>query len=123
MAPQSLGQIVYLFKDNRSSERKRTNCHTVAVANQLKKEALSSVPASAFRPEPSPARFKKAFLARTKRAREAAGLTQEEMARRMGIRQDKYAKYESRSPLPHQYIARFCEVTGEKFEVLFRETP
>lgn len=91
------------------------------MANQLRKEQVTTDRAPVIRPEPSPARFKKAFLARTKLAREAAGLTQEELAKRLGIRQDKYAKYESRSPLPHQYVARFCEVTGEKLEALFRE--
>jgi ribosome-binding protein aMBF1 (putative translation factor) len=91
------------------------------MANRLRKEVLTHVPISAPWTEPPPSRFKKAFLARTKRAREAAGLTQEELAQRLGIRQDKYAKYETRSPLPHQYVARFCEITGERLDVLFRD--
>lgn len=52
--------------------------------------------------------IKEQFLARTAFAREAAGLSQEEMAKELGIEQSLYSKYEIRSPLPHDLVLAFC---------------
>ena len=57
-------------------------------------------------------KYKEAFLARVKGAREAAGYNQEEMAGELDISRDRYAKWETRSLLPHQFIAAFAEITG-----------
>lgn len=117
--PQTLGQIVYLFKDNRSSAMDRTSCHTENMANRLRKEDVARLPVK-WRPPP-PSKFKKAFLARIKLAREGAGLTQVQMAERLGIPQDKYSKYEVRSFMPHELLSKFSEITGESLEKLLRD--
>lgn len=52
--------------------------------------------------------IKEQFLARTAFAREAAGLSQEEIAEKLGIAQSLYSKYEVRSPLPHDLVLAFC---------------
>lgn len=58
------------------------------------------------------AAFKRAFIARTKAAREAKGLTQDQMARLLGLKQDRYKQYETRTMLPHELIPVFCFETG-----------
>lgn len=59
----------------------------------------------------TPAAYKKAFLARTKAVREAAGLTQEQVANRLGLAgRDYYSIYERRTMLPHEYIAPFADL-------------
>jgi transcriptional regulator with XRE-family HTH domain len=60
----------------------------------------------------SPA-FKRAFTANTRAAREFAGLTQAQMAQRLGIGgQDDYKGYENSRLLPHRLIPLFCEICG-----------
>lgn len=134
---KSLGQIVYLFKDKRSSAVKRTNCHTDPMAKSLKKEPPES---SALFPQAeierlerelrqlklrqpytaiSPTEYKAGFQQRLRAARERAGFTQEKMAELLGIAQGKYAKYERRSLLPHRYVGRFCELTQTECKFLF----
>jgi transcriptional regulator with XRE-family HTH domain len=54
--------------------------------------------------------FKQSFLRRVQSARMAAALTQRQMAELLGIPQDKYKHYESRTLLPHHLIGRFCTV-------------
>lgn len=56
----------------------------------------------------TPTEFLDLFLARTKRAREARGVTQQEIANALGIAQDLYSKYEVRTLLPHHLIPAFC---------------
>jgi DNA-binding XRE family transcriptional regulator len=58
------------------------------------------------------ANFNERFCGAVKTARIGAGLTQVEMARKLGVNLDAYKKYETRSPLPHYLIARFCLHTG-----------
>lgn len=115
---QTLGQIVYLFKDNRSGAMNRTSCHTDVMAQALKKERVTQATPK-WRPPP-PSRFKKAMLARVKLARESVGLTQEQMADELGIKQGKYQKYEVRSKMPHEYLAKFSEVTKVPLTELLR---
>lgn len=65
-------------------------------------------------------RYDLEFLARTHAAREAAGLTQEEMALKLGgLSQDRYKQYEIRSPLPHSLIPAFLEAAKVDYEYLF----
>ena len=134
---KSLGQIVYLFKDNPSGACKKTNCHTENMAKPLKQDpAASSLPdpqdeinrlereiARRRRERPftvqAPSEYKKGFQQRMRAARERAGYTQAKMAALLNISQDKYAKYESRSLLPHRYVGRFCEVTDTECKFLF----
>lgn len=54
--------------------------------------------------------FKQEFRARTVQARVALGWKQWQVADALGIPQDKYKQYETRSLLPHYLIGRFCLV-------------
>jgi DNA-binding XRE family transcriptional regulator len=63
--------------------------------------------------------FKSEFIARTKQARDQSGLTQQEMADILRIKQDTYKQYETRSPLPHQYVTAFCAATHVTTQWLF----
>lgn len=56
--------------------------------------------------------YRIAFCARTRAARMALGWTQKQMAEALGVEQDAYRKYETRSPLPHHLIEPFCEIVG-----------
>lgn len=59
----------------------------------------------------TPSVFKTEFIARTKLAREATGMTQTEIAMALGVDQGRYKQYETRSLLPHEMIGRFCAIT------------
>lgn len=52
--------------------------------------------------------YKSAILLRTYSAREHRGINQETIANSLGITQPLYAKYETRTPLPHRHIWAFC---------------
>lgn len=52
--------------------------------------------------------YKQAFMARVAQARIARNLKQWQIAEALGMPQDKYKQYESRSLLPHHLIGRFC---------------
>ena len=52
--------------------------------------------------------YKQSFIARVAQARIARNMKQWQIAEAMGIAQDKYKQYESRSLLPHHMIGRFC---------------
>lgn len=56
--------------------------------------------------------YKKGFIERVAEARIARGLKQWELAEALGLPQDRYKQYETRSLLPHHFICRFCIVTG-----------
>lgn len=62
--------------------------------------------------------YRDAILQRTFSAREHRRISQEAAAHALGIKQPIYAKYETRSPLPHRHIWAFCiacNVTVEWF--------
>jgi DNA-binding XRE family transcriptional regulator len=63
--------------------------------------------------------YKADFIARTKQARQATGMTQDELAGLLGIKQDRYKQYETRSMLPHEYVERFCLACTVTTEWLF----
>lgn len=52
--------------------------------------------------------FDQGFIERTRVARRASGFTQAEIAELFGMKQDLWKTYETRTPLPHRYIPRFC---------------
>ncbi len=52
--------------------------------------------------------YNRLFVARTRQAREYAGMTRAEVATMLGIKAPTYHKYENRTPLPHYLIERFC---------------
>lgn len=71
------------------------------------------------RPEKS---RKKDFALRLKSLREAAGLSQSEMARRLGIRQPSYALWETYNvALKPEQILKLCQVLSVSVEELFGE--
>lgn len=63
--------------------------------------------------------YKSGFIARTQYARERSGLTQEQMAALLGIKQDVYKQYEVRTPLPHRFVEAFCIATRVTEKWLF----
>jgi YrbI family 3-deoxy-D-manno-octulosonate 8-phosphate phosphatase len=69
----------------------------------------------------SPEAFQRAFLARTRSVRRAAGLSRAEAARRLGIDPDAYAAFETRSLLPHHLIAAFARLVGVPLASLLAE--
>ncbi len=94
-----IGRTVLKFKRKRSRDGKEDLYHAQKMAK-----------ASAFRAE---------FIARTKEARERTGRNQTDMATILGIKQDRYKQYETRSPLPHEFIAAFCLATNVSEHWLF----
>jgi transcriptional regulator with XRE-family HTH domain len=62
--------------------------------------------------------FNNAYCERVKRFRTETGMTAAEMADLLGVPADRYRKYESRSPLPHYLIGKFCRVVGCDLEHL-----
>ena len=64
--------------------------------------------------------FQRAFIARTKQAREAARLTQKQMGKALnGMAQDTYKNYERIRELPHEHIPTFCLVCHITADWLF----
>lgn len=61
---------------------------------------------------------KLAFIGRVKRARMARYDTQKPMCTILGIDQGTYKQYETRTPLPHRLIPKFCAATGVDMEWL-----
>ena len=55
--------------------------------------------------------YKQAFIQRVKAARIAVNMKQWQVAEALGMPQDRYKQYETRSLLPHHLIGRFCIVT------------
>lgn len=56
--------------------------------------------------------FEIAMCARVKAARKSIGLTQVQMAEALGIEWTQYQKYEGRTPMKHEVLPKFCELTG-----------
>lgn len=65
--------------------------------------------------------YQAAFIERTRWARRASGLSQDEVAEGLGIEQTRYSKYETRSMLPHEFVPMFCLLTRIDADWLFRE--
>lgn len=68
---------------------------------------------------PTPTTFNAAFCAVTKLARQSLGWTQNQMATALDIPEDRYRKYEVRSPMPHELLPRFAQITGRSVHDLF----
>lgn len=117
---KSLGQIVYLFKDNRVRDPNKTNCHTLPMAQKAQQRSTLPAVNAPWTPPP-PSVFKAAVFVRIQEARKKSGLTQDDVAEMLGMRQSKYAKYETRSLMPHALLAKFCEITGITLKDLLRD--
>lgn len=68
----------------------------------------------------TPKEYRDKFLRRVKQAREAIidsatgrKLSQRKMAAMLGLEQDHYKQYESRSMMPLYILVQFCEHTGQ----------
>lgn len=59
-----------------------------------------------------------AFVGRTRQARMARYPTQGPMLIILGVDQGTYKQYETRTPLPHRFIPKFCAATGVSMEWL-----
>lgn len=126
---ESLGQVVYIFKDKLVNDVDRTGCHSQAMAQRAPRppqqkpmerpRLLWSAPDKDF--------FARALGTRIAEWREKAGYTQEQLADQLGLRQSIYSKYENRgggkppTAMPHIYLARFCEVTGASLKDLLKD--
>jgi ribosome-binding protein aMBF1 (putative translation factor) len=127
---KSLGQVVYIFKDKLVNAVNRTDCHTAHMAQRaprLPQQAPVERPRLASWMAPDKELFARTLATRIIEAREQAQLTQEQVADKLGIRQSKYSKYENRggttppTPMPHIFLARFCDVTGANLKDLLRD--
>lgn len=68
--------------------------------------------------------FRQAFIANTKNARLRAGYNDvAEFAKLLGVPLANYYKYETRTPLPHNYIPLFCKLTGISIKSMFDVGP
>lgn len=56
--------------------------------------------------------FNSALRERLRELRSASGLSQAAMAKRLGLERDTYAKYENRSPLPHELLPKASAILG-----------
>lgn len=81
-------------------------------AKLLTRCALHLTQAIGFRFKVMAIEFNRLFCAATKRARKKAGYTQAQMADILDIPRNTYKGYETRSPLPHDLLMRFCAHTG-----------
>lgn len=99
--PGNYGHIVHKVKDRMSS----TSCLVTACPESVK--FLDSMAKKLT----TPTKYREAFCERLQRVRISAGYTQASLARELKIDKDTYAKYESRSLLPHHLIPAVCELT------------
>lgn len=117
----SLGQVVYLFKDKMGRARLRTNCHNPAMPKEARAAVLPDTQTAGRWKAPPESLLLAAMKHRIKEARERAKMTQDAVAQSLGISQTRYSKYETRSWLPHVYLSRFCDVTDYSLEKLLKD--
>lgn len=66
----------------------------------------------------TPSAYEEAFRRRVRAARALYTDEPKEMARALGVREDTYYRYETRTMLPHYLMPRFCEITGVTVDYL-----
>lgn len=91
--PPPLGQSVLKSKSLLSLDGGKALGHTVPMAGNKLKTQLDQE-----------------FIRRVIKAREASGMTQQEVADGMGVPQDHYKHWELKRVMPHYLIPRFCIV-------------
>lgn len=69
-----------------------------------------------LRTDPAESSFNAALRKRLRELRRRRGWTQADMARALGIEEDRYRKYESRSPIPIFYLSRIALFCGASIE-------
>lgn len=72
---------------------------------------------------PGRADFERRFVRRVLQLREDSGLTQQQMADRLGVSRDTYSKYEARSLLPHYLVADFARICGVSVDFVMTGRP
>jgi DNA-binding XRE family transcriptional regulator len=97
---KSIGQIVPFFKAKESRDHSHPLWDNVSMARMSETEERLS------------------FVRRVKQAREAAFDTQKPMMTILGVEQGTYKQYETRTPLPHRFIPKFCAATRVSMEWL-----
>ena len=66
--------------------------------------------------------YRKEFTKRVRRARNARGWKQQQVADFLNVPQDKYKQYEGRSLMPHYLLPTFCTLCGVDVLWLFTGT-
>jgi hypothetical protein len=97
----TMGQIVPRSKDKLTHEARGGVSYFLSMSTVL-----------------TPSEFDQLFIARTKALRLTKFQKSEEMAIALGIPPERYRKYESRTPMPHDLIERFAIITGVSVEFL-----
>lgn len=72
------------------------------------------------RKQMAPSAYEEAFRRRVRNARALYTEEPKTMARALGVREDTYYRYETRTMLPHHLIERFCELTGVTVDWLMK---
>lgn len=67
----------------------------------------------------TPTEFKQQFVGRVRQIRENLGWNRADMAEAMGVEEQTWIKYETRTPLPHHLIPKFCRITRVEMWFLF----
>jgi DNA-binding XRE family transcriptional regulator len=67
-----------------------------------------------------PSAYEESFRRRVRAARALYTEEPKEMARALGVREDTYYRYETRTMLPHYLIERFCQITGVTVDYLIK---
>lgn len=98
--PNVLGQSVLKIKPNLSHDARILMGQNVPMIDKLKST------------------YKSAFLARVVAARKQRYETQDAAATALGLEQDTYKQYESRSLMPHHMIPRFTAICGVSMDWL-----
>jgi hypothetical protein len=80
------------------------------------KKVMGDIPLMADRM--SETEEKLAFITRVKAARMSRFDTQGPMLTILGIDQGRYKQYETRTPLPHRFLPKFCAATGVSLDWL-----
>lgn len=99
--PELLGQSVLKGKAKVSYDCGRPTGHLPAMADRM-----------------SETEEKAAFIRRVKMARESRFETQKPILIILELDQGTYKQYETRTPLPHRLIPKFCAATGVSMEWL-----
>lgn len=64
--------------------------------------------------------FERRFIQNTKHIREKSGLSQNQIAEALELKQDRYKQYETRTTLPHHLIPEFLLACGASYSDLYK---
>lgn len=95
-----IGQIVQPVKDNLPHATTGVGWHNLSMKEPKYRRAMT------------PSEFEAEFVARTQALRKTKFNSAKEMALALGIPQERYAKYETRTPMPHALIEPFALIVG-----------